>query len=247
MVVEVIMPMDAAAGRTGLDQIAQKEYLTSFEKAIDVPDELLKVRRIARMAGIELKRPFADPKPISRPSVTGALQEWELKADLRGGNPAFHLYEKEPSYHIQLAVYETLKANPQLIPPNVHVETFGIFFETSHSESSWLLALLKAAQPYLCENTGAVVKHPTSHEQKEKFWKTVAEAAGELANKGTEKAVESVAVSLSTLVPFLSAATAPLVFGVTFILVHYAKKQYCSTAIQEQIVQTLGLSDQYQQ
>jgi hypothetical protein len=229
--------VDVHAAMKTLDESARLEYHTGYADAINTPDEVLKIRRIARLGGIELKRPFAQPKPISHPSETGAFQEWNLKNDPSG----FATLAPAPAYQIQYAVYETLVANPQLVPSGVSVDTFHSFLVSSHAESNWFLALLKAAQPYLCENTGAVVKHPSSPERKEEFWKAVAKAAEDLGSKGIETAVESAAGALSTLVPFLSIASPALVFSVTFVIVHVAKGQYCTTEIQDQIIQTLGL------
>jgi hypothetical protein len=65
--------MDAKQGLDRLDEIALAEYAMGFEKAIDVPEEKLKVRRAARLAGIELKHPFAQPLPTNGPSETGAF------------------------------------------------------------------------------------------------------------------------------------------------------------------------------
>jgi hypothetical protein len=242
------MPIDAAAARRELDQLALAEYGTTFEKAIDVADETLRGRRIARIAGIELKRPFATPVPTDpNRSETGARQEWHLNEDLDGNNPNLQRYRDATSYKVEVGVYEVLKANPQLVPPNVDVDTFGAFLNSSHSESSWLLSLLKAAQPYLCEKSVAVVKHPTTDEQKDAFWKTITEASEELTKKVMEKGVETAASSLCALVPFLSGKTEVLAIGITFVIIHFAKNKYCGTEITSTMIQTLGLSDRYNQ
>jgi hypothetical protein len=55
--------VDADSALKRLDQIAQAEYGADFAKAIETPDEAITVRRMARLTGIELQHPFAQPRP----------------------------------------------------------------------------------------------------------------------------------------------------------------------------------------
>src|SRR5271165_6184662 len=107
------MPVDIDAGLTRLDEIAREEYGTDFATAITTSDELLTIRRMARLAGIELKYPFATAEPIAEGSQTGACQQWLFKneliiPDVSGALPLDQL-KGNPSYELELRIYDELQ------------------------------------------------------------------------------------------------------------------------------------------
>jgi hypothetical protein len=137
---------------------------------------------------------------------------------------------------LERKIYEELIAQDD---PDTKMFDFPNFLYNNHSESNWFLAALRAAQPYLCENPDRKVKDPPSPEKQREFWEMAREAAEDLAKEGLKAAVEPVAHILCEVVPFLAGASSAFTFGFSFLLVHYAKKGYCSAKIQTEIIQTL--------
>lgn len=233
-------PVDMKAGLARLDAIAVAEYGTSFAQAIQTNDEELTVRRIARMAGIELKHPFATPERIEGKSETGARQQWLFNAQLleRGmdGKANLDALEGDPSYELVKRVYDELKGQGD---ERTKALDFGNFLRDNHSESNWFLSLLKAAQPYLCENADRNALSPPTSKTRREFWEAVRVAAGGATEKGLEFALAALGTPLVSLVPWLNQAPNAVIAGVSVFLVHYAKRGYCSLEIQEEIVLTL--------
>jgi hypothetical protein len=67
----------------------------------------------------------------------------------------------------------------------------------------------------------------------------VAAAAVEIASHGAKEALRPVCNYLSDIIPFLAQAPNAFLFGLSFILVYYAKGGFCNAEIQEWIFQTL--------
>jgi hypothetical protein len=233
------------AALMALNESAHLEYGTDFITAIDTPDEELTLRRMARLTGIEMKRPFATPIPIIGPSETGASQQWLLNQEFVGcpdaDAPAFDGIKGDRSYKLMVRIYEELQNQND---PDTMGMTFGGFLENNHSESNWLLAALRAAQPHLCEKPGVHVSKPTTPEKRRELWGLAKEAAEGLATEGVKKAVEPISAALFTTVPFFSGAPPAFVFGFSIVLVHFAKRGFCAAEIQEQILTTLRWNQQ---
>jgi hypothetical protein len=172
------------AALMALNESAHLEYGTDFITAIDTPDEELTLRRMARLTGIEMKRPFATPIPIIGPSETGASQQWLLNQEFVGcpdaDAPAFDGIKGDRSYKLMVRIYEELQNQND---PDTMGMTFGGFLENNHSESNWLLAALRAAQPYFCEKPGVHVSKPTTPEKRRELWGLAKEAAEGLATE----------------------------------------------------------------
>jgi hypothetical protein len=236
--------LDITSGLKRLDQIAKEEYGNDLAKSIAVADEQMSVRRLARITGIELKRPFATPRKIEGQSETGASQEWTFNEELLipdadGTLPLVRL-KGNPAYETQLQVYEELQRQHGL---QVEPLDFGTFLQQAHSESNWFLSMLRAAQPYLCEESREKSESPPLLERQKRLWEVVSVAADDLTTRAVEASIEPVAAALCSLIPFLAGAPAAVSAGFSLFLVHYAKKGYCKAKIQEEIIQTLSWRD----
>jgi hypothetical protein len=236
--------VDVTTGLKRLDQIAEEEYGNDLAKSIAVADEHMSVRRLARITGIELKRPFATPRKIEGLSETGASQEWIfndelLIPDAAGTLPLVRL-KGNPAYEAQLLVYEELQRQHDL---QVEPLDFGTFLLQAHSESNWFLCLLRAAQPYLCEEPREKLVSPPSPERRKRLWEVVSVAADDLATRAVEASIEPVVAAVCSLIPFLAGAPPAVAAGFSLFLVHYAKKGYCKAKIQQEIIQTLSWRD----
>ncbi len=225
--------MDAKRGLQRLDEIALEEYKQSLADSLAVDDEKLSVRRLARLTGIELKRPFANSREISGWSETGASREWIFDVSLLLPNAAGSLpldgLKGNRSYRVQFQVYQELRA----LRDPIAARDFGNFLRDTHSESNWFLSLLRAAQPYLCD------KSP----KQKALWDAVSTAAEDLATRAVDISIGPVIAAVCSLIPFLAGAPAAVVAGFSLFLIHYAKKGYCKAEIQAEVVQTLGLRD----
>lgn len=231
-----------------LNQLAQEEYGTDLARAVDVREEELRVRRIARLTGIELKRPFSTPHDLQGSSKTGAKREWLFNHDLlkadSSGVIALEKLREHPSYKTELQVYEELKklrdSGPATV--NFNLADFGSFLKDSHNESNWFLAALLAVRPYLCEKSNKR-SAPTTSEARDHFWECVRDAAGEVAGRGLERALEPVAIALCGMVPFLKSAHPAVAVGMSVFLLHYARRGFCEVDIETEIVTTLKWRD----
>jgi hypothetical protein len=234
--------INVAEGLRRLDEIAQAEYGTTFAEAVSTPDDKLTIRRIARLTGIELKRPFSKSQPLHGPSETGAKQQWMFQADLLG--PAGFKATKidslkgDPSYELELRIYAELEHQGFL---RRDVNPFGMFLQNNHSESNWFLMLLRAAQPYLCDGAKGKPSTPPDSAMRKKFWELARVARDGVVDAGLTKSLESAGVTLTSLVPFMAGAPVAVTTGLSWFLIHYAKKGYCNANIETEIIQTLGL------
>ena len=236
--------VDITAGLKRLDQIAEEEYGNDLAKSIAVADEQMSVRRLARIIGIELKSPFATPRKIEGPSETGASQEWMfnqelLVPDAAGTLPLVRL-KGNPAYETQLQVHQELIRRHD---PQFGSLDFGSFLRQAHSESNWFLCMLRAAQPYLCEESQEKSVSPPSPERRKRLWEVVRVAADDLAKRAVEASIEPVVAAVCSLIPFLAGAPPAVAAGFSLFLVHYAKKGYCKAKIQKEIIQTLAWRD----
>jgi hypothetical protein len=184
-------PLDVTSGLKRLDQIAEEEYGNDLVKSIAVADEQMSVRRLARITGIELKRPFATPRKIEGASETGASQEWTfndelLIPDAAGTLPLVRL-KGNPAYETQLQVYEELQRQHDL---QVEPLDFGTFLQQAHSESNWFLSMLRAAQPYLCDESREKSASPPLLEKQKRLWELVSVAADDLATRAVEVSID---------------------------------------------------------
>jgi len=234
--------IDITEGLRRLDEISQAEYGTTFSVATNVPDQTLATRRMARLTGIELKRPFSEPEPIAGPSETGARQQWLFRSDLRASSAALASLKGDPSYELELRVFRELE-HQQFFG---HGSTFSQFLENNHNESNWFLMLLRAAQPYLCDNSHAKPSAKPDSKVRKAFWDLARDAADQALDAGMHMSLETVGATLVTLVPFLAGAPVAVTTGLSFFLIHFAKKGYCNTTIETQIIQTLGFSGDYE-
>jgi hypothetical protein len=236
--------LDVTAGLKKLDRLANEEYGTDLAKAIAVPDERLGVRRLARLTGIELKHPFAIPRKMEGPSETGARREWLFDQALlipdASGTPPLDRLKGDPAHDAEFGIYDELQSQRD---PEVVGLDFGTFLQYNHSESNWFLALLRAAQPYLCEGSELKPLKTPSPEARERLWEIVRVAADDLATRAVAASIEPVAVALASFVPFLAGAPPAVAAGLSLFLVHYAKKGYCKAQIQQEIIQTLAWRD----
>lgn len=236
---------DIDAATRAMDASAGVEYGSDFAEAINTPDETLSIRRIARLAGIEMKRPFAEPGPILGPSETGARQQWLLdQRFLSSSDPSdssFDSIRGDPSYRLTVDIYEELQHQDDI---DTRGMDFGSFLYHNHSESNWMLAALRAAQPYICDRPDVRVASPTSPEKRRELWELAREAAGELLSEGMKKAVEPVCGLLCTMVPFLAVAPSAFVFGFSVFIVHFARRGFCEWQIQNEIVTALRWNQQ---
>jgi hypothetical protein len=242
--------MDSVAVREGLrrlDSISQAEYGTTFAVSTNVSDEKLAIRRMARLTGIELKRPFSKPEPIQGWSETGARQQWLFREELRDYSPgsatALTSLKGDQSYELELRIFHELELQHFA---GIQGYTFARFLENNHNESNWFLMLLRAAQPYLCENSTATPSAKPDSALRKTFWDLARDAAGQVLDAGMHKSLETAGATLVTLVPFLAGAPVAVTTGLTFFLVHFAKKGYCNATIETEIIQTLGYSGDYE-
>ena len=239
--------VDVTEGLRRLDSISQAEYGTTFSDATKVGDKKLAMRRMARLTGIELKRPFSKPEPIHDWSETGARQQWLFREEFRDYSPgsaaALTSLKGDQSYELELRVFHELE-HQQV--GGIQGYTFARFLENNHNESNWFLMLLRAAQPYLCEDVIAPPSAKPDAGLRKTFWDLARDAAGQVLDAGMHKSIETAGATLVTLVPFLDGAPVAVATGLTFFLVHFAKKGYCTAAIETEIVQTLGYSGDYE-
>ena len=237
-------PINVAEGLKELDALAEAEYESGFADAIAVSDRALKMRRIARLSGIGLKRSFAKPHPLTGLSVTGAAQEWNFDESLltKDENGALRLdsLKGDPTYELELRIYNELQRQGDA---RFNTRDFGRFLLNNQHESTWFFAALCAAQPYLCgDQKGS--ENTSQREERQRFWESVKAAADALAKKGLDKALEPVVIGLINLIPFLTGHSPTMfVTGFSAFLVHYAKAGYCSAKFQNEIYITLRLND----
>ena len=228
------MQIDIVAGLKRLDELAREEYGTDFAGATNIRSEEKRVRRIARLSGIELKFPFATAHNLTGPSETGAHREWNFKQELlipdASGKLPLDKLKGNPSYDLEKVIYEELRSRSDDPARNI---SFGSFLADCHSESNWFLALLRAAQPYLCGESHQLPVEESA--KRRQFWELLAAAGEDLTKKGVEVAAES----LCALVPWLAGAPAAVAAGLTIFLFHYVKKGYCKAKIQKEIIETL--------
>jgi hypothetical protein len=235
--------VEVEVGLKTLDRLAQEEYETDFARAMAIPDEHMSVRRLARLTGIELKRPFAVPHELAGPSETGARREWLLKQDLTApdgsGNLSIDSLKRNLAYETELRIYNELQCQGDPFG----AMSFASFLQNNHSESNWFLSLLRAAQPYLCDRSELRSAESPSSEKRSHLWEVVRVAADDLATRTAEAAIEPVAVAVCSLIPFMAGAPPAVAAGLAIFLVHYAKKGYCGAKVQQEIVQTLAWRD----
>jgi len=239
--------IDVLQGLRRLNEISQAEYGATFAVATKVTDQRLATRRMARLTGIELKHPFSKPEPLQGPSETGAKQQWLFRDELRQSSPisarALESLKGNPSYELELRVFHELQHQHVLGSPSY---SFAQFLENNHNESNWFLMLLRAAQPYLCENSSAQPSATPDAKVRKSFWDLARDAADQVVDAGMHKSLEAVGAMLVTLVPFLAGAPVAVTTGLSFFLIHFAKKGYCSATIETEIIQTLGFSGDYE-
>jgi hypothetical protein len=95
---------------------------------------------MARLAGIEMKYPFAKAEKMSGHTQTGALQMWKFRGDLLNskgkGSAEFDALKRTRSYELAFQVYQELKARND---PETR-GGFEHFLQNCHAESNWFLA-----------------------------------------------------------------------------------------------------------
>lgn len=235
------LDMDSALAR--LDELARAEYDKDFLSAINGSSDEVALRRMARVAGIELKYPFAIASPITHESATGAKQEWNFNPAMmtpkRRPSKEFKALKQHPSYELAQSIYNELRSQGDFDAKSYDLVGF---LERSQSERTWFLAALRAIQPYICE------QHTNASDAESprirKLWELVAAAAAEIAEHGTLKALGPVCDQLSDLVPFLKHPPEAFLVGFSFILVHYATRGFCKAEIEKEIIQTLQWNKQ---
>jgi len=89
---------------------------------------------MARLAGIEMKRPFADAVPIVGPSETLAQQQWLLDqrflSCLLPNEPAFDAMRSNPAYELTANIYRELQRQGDW---DTRGKNFGSFLHNNHS------------------------------------------------------------------------------------------------------------------
>jgi hypothetical protein len=232
--------MDTSEGRKRLDDIARAEYGSGFAEAIATTDPTLRMQRIARMAGIDVKSAFAVPSPLQGTSRTGAQQEWHLKPEFTPDKPAraqaLARLAGQPGYEFYQRVFQELKGRGAIDPQT----DFGSFLDQSHYESNWFFHILESLQPYLCEPKAGTQEPAARSTARQGFWGEVFRvgAMGGV-DKGVELSVGAVVEALAELVPFIAFAPDGVTFGLAVFITHYAKRGFCAADFRREVISIL--------
>lgn len=224
-----------------LQTLASEEYGASLEELIEndrpwdggeyeylrEPDYADALWRLGRLAGIALKKPFANEGPIDDTgpiSQTGALRRWELRdheallADLPTG-PEYRLIQRfisvEPATGELDWLWKPSDGSPQ-------AEYVLQFLEDTNSERGTFRAFAASARRYLCDD--AATKEAVKRAQ----GKVDVSVPTLIATGGADQ----VAQAITDAIPWLDGNTPRLFFaGLLLILVSQGLNAFCTRTL----------------
>ena len=227
-----------------LDQLAEKEYGTTFVGALDGQSEEMFVKRLARLSGIPLKQPFAQPQKSDGRSNTNSLRYWELKPEIAKEvyrqNGPFPILE---SMGVRNAPALEIVKEMTKVRWNTEAPTLPQIADTivnAQLESNWFTNFVLVIRPRLCKGG----------EKNKILIEGIKRAADEIANKSVESAlrtiIEPVAATLVAAMPVLHFVPHLTIVGATYFIVKFAARSFCTTEIAPQFQMLLGANSAYE-
>lgn len=203
--------MDAQFLSGGLDdlkELSAVEYRQSLEEvcAEDVP-ELEKAQRIARLAGIRIKQPFALPVALQVPSQTRAYRAWRLDEE------AFENSASKDLWQYKLLEHLAVKSSSSPLDIALYAE----------SEIGFFGFVAQEAKRYICDER-------YNAEIKEALIKAgIPEAGTVVANPHVIVGAGGLALgsALVTHIPLLGMVGAPVLAGFVLVLYVVGKNGFC--------------------
>lgn len=213
-----------------LDDLSRDEYGTTFAGSLEGQPEAMFVRRLARLSGIPLKRPFSEPQEADRESVTGARRYWRLAREIecevtQSNSVSYPMLEGMRERHDPAFELVEEMTRERFHASAATLQQVADTIVNAQAESNWFTNLILVMRRKLCK----------PGKKDELVIEGIKKAADEIANKSVEYAltavIEPLAIVIVKAFPLLAFVPHIAVLGATFFIVKYAGHSFCNIEI----------------
>jgi hypothetical protein len=204
-------------GFASLNELSREDYrgvtLEDLGKQAVTPDEAW--IKVGRLVGVELKQPFATPRPLTTPApVSGAYRAWDLDVS------SFAKQSSTQTWQYR-ALTELIKEKPQ----GREFASVLALAEDAHHERGFFGYFAHSLAKYICGDPKMRKKIETEIKKGQK-------AGLALSNVTPETVVQGGGVALASLlvghIPLLGFVGAPVIAGIVFIFYKIGVDAFCT-------------------